>query len=156
MELSTSCTYVHACLWLCFETCPIQSSTCLIWASTCLIQSPTCQLRSSTCCRAGSEATYSCCIELGVSTYVCIYIYIYIYIALGKRPPAPPYHTVQVTILRATTTTTTTTAQITMHAFSICATALGKKNRPVQVTVGLAQHQHPSDHRMCQGVHAHS
>ena len=97
-------------------------------------------------------------------------------------------------------TTTTTTAQITMHAFSICGTALGKrppplpshsasynitanhhrhhldhhstsynaciqymrhcfrkKNRPpVQVTVGLVQHQHPSDHRMCQGVPAHS
>ena len=48
--------------------------------------------------------------------------YIYIY----------RHHTVQVTILRPTTTTTTattstTTAQITMHAFSICATALGKK-----------------------------
>ena len=109
----------------------------------------------------------------------------------------------QVTILHATTTTTTattTTAQITMHAFSICTTALGKrpppppshsasynitcnhhchhldhhstnynaciqymrhcfrkKNRPpVQVTVGLVQHQHPSNHCMCQGVHAHS
>ena len=42
------------------------------------------------------------------------------------------HHTVQVTILRPTTTTTTattstTTAQITMHAFSICVTALGKK-----------------------------
>ena len=38
--------------------------------------------------------------------------------------------TVQVTILHATTTTTTTlttTVQITMHAFSIRATALGKK-----------------------------
>ena len=37
--------------------------------------------------------------------------------------------TVQVTILRpttTTTTTTTTTAQITVHPFSICATALGK------------------------------
>ena len=32
-----------------------------------------------------------------------------------------------------------------------------RKNRPpVQVTVGLAQHQHPSDHCMCQGVHAHN
>ena len=52
--------------------------------------------------------------------------------AFGKRPPAPLYHTVQVTVLQPTTTTTTattltTTAQITMHAFSICATALGKK-----------------------------
>ena len=114
--------------------------------------------------------------------------------------------TVQVTILRpttTTTTTTTTTAQITMHPFSICATALGKipplppshsasynitanhhyhhrhhldhhstnynaciqymrhcfRNKirpPVQVTVGLVRHQHPSDHRLSQGVHAHS
>ena len=46
----------------------------------------------------------------------------------------------QVTILRlitttitatATTTTTTTTAQVTMHAFSICATALGKGQPPL-------------------------
>ena len=27
---------------------------------------------------------------------------------------------------------------------------------PVQVTVGLVRHQHPSDHCLCQGVHAHS
>ena len=32
-----------------------------------------------------------------------------------------------------------------------------KTNRPpVQVTVGLVRHQHLSDHRLCQGVHAHS
>ena len=42
------------------------------------------------------------------------------------------HHTVQATILQPTTTTTTTTistttVQITMHAFSICATDLGKK-----------------------------
>ena len=55
------------------------------------------------------------------------------------------HHTVQVTILRPTTTaiTSTTTAPVTMHAFSICATALGKKNRPpVQVTEGQKLHCH--------------
>ena len=95
----------------------------------------------------------------------CMYIYyplstttvhIYIYIDHHHR-----HHTVQVTILRPTTTTTTattstTTAPVTMHAFSICTTALGKNRPPVQVTVGLVEHQHPSDQRMCQGVHAHS
>ena len=54
-------------------------------------------------------------------------------IALGKRPPHYRHHTVQVTILRPiTTTTTTTTAQVAMHAFSICTTALGKKKTKKQ------------------------
>ena len=33
-------------------------------------------------CRAGSEATYSCRIELGVSVYVYVYLYLYICISV--------------------------------------------------------------------------
>ena len=49
------------------------------------------------------------------------------------------HHTVQVTILRPTTTaiTSTTTAPVTMHAFSICATALGKKQTTSASYCGL-------------------
>ena len=85
---------------------------------------------------------------------MCVYAFSICATALGKRPPAPPYHTVQVTILRATTTTTTTTtttAQITMHAFSICGTALGKRPPPLpshsaSYNITVNHHRHHLDH----------
>ena len=82
---------------------------------------------------------------------VCVYAFSICATALGKRPPAPPYHTVQVTILRATTTTTTTTAQITMHAFSICGTTLGKRPPPLpshsaSYNITANHHRHHLDH----------
>ena len=178
----------------------------------------------STCTTALEERPPppSHCASYNITSITCMYIattttittaqlrdnaYIqYMRHCFGKKDHQHLHLTVQVTILRpntTTTTTTTTTAQITMHPFSICATALGKipplppshsasynitanhhyhhrhhldhhstnynaciqymrhcfrkKNRPpVQVTVGLVRHQHPSDHRLCQGVHAHS
>ena len=74
-------------------------------------------------------------------------------IALGKRPPHYRHHTVQVTILRpittttttttATSTTTTTTAQVAMHAFSMCTTALGKKKNKYFEFKTLVGRQHP-------------
>ena len=83
---------------------------------------------------------------------MCVYAFSICATALGKRPPAPPYHTVQVTILRATTTTTTTTtAQITMHAFSICGTALEKRPPPLpshsaSYNITANHHRHYLDH----------
>ena len=92
------------------------------------------------------------CVCECVCVCVCVYAFSICATALGKRPPAPPYHTVQVTILRATTTTTTTTtAQITMHAFSICGTALGKRPPPLpshsaSYNITANHHRHHLDH----------
>ena len=65
----------------------------------------------------------------GARVAVSLYVYIYHHCR----------HTVQVTILRPTTTaiTSTTTAPVTMHAFSICATALGKKQTTSASYYGL-------------------
>ena len=74
--------------------------------------------------------------------------------ALGKRPQPPPSHSASYNImanhhyyhchhLDHHSKNYNACIQYMCHCFR-------KKNRPpVQVTVGLAQNQHPSDHRMC-------
>ena len=70
-----------------------------------------------------------------------MYIYIYIYTVYIQY----------IYMYTTTTTNTTTTAQITMHAFSICGTALGKRTPPLpshsaSYNITANHHCHHLDH----------